>query len=152
VDVYALEDLKGRLLTGLSPADINEIFVPPSENVKDLLTEMSGFDFVVTSKFHGVVFSHLLAKPVIALSYHNKIDDLMRPVGHSHHCLNIETFDDECLKRAFTSLVEEDQDLKSKFRQTTNSYSNSLKTQFDELFVPENLQGQQTYVLCGAAK
>jgi len=152
VDVYALEDLKARLLTSLSPADINEICMPPSETVKDLLAEMSMFDFVVTSKFHGVVFSHLLAKPVIALSYHNKIDDLMRPVWHSHHCLNIENFDDECLKRAFTSLVEEAQDLKSKFRQTTNAYSNSLKTQFDELFVPENLQIQQNYVLCRAAK
>ena len=100
VDVHAIEDLKGRLLNELSPASVNEIFMLPSENVKDLLIEMAGFDFVVTSKFHGVVFSHLLAKPVIALSYHNKIDDLMRPVGHSHYCLNLETFDDECLKRA----------------------------------------------------
>ena len=106
--------------------------------MKDLLIEMVGFDFVVTSKFHGVVFSHLLAKPVIALSYHNKIDDLMRTVGHSEYCLNIENFDAARLERAFMSLVENAQELKWMFRRTRIVYSNALKAQFDELFVPEN--------------
>ena len=140
VDRYALEDLKERLSNSLSPADIDEICVPPSRTVEDLLVEMSGFDFVVTSKFHGVVFSHLLAKPVLALSYHNKIDDLMRAVGHSRYCLNIETFNDECIKNAFTSLVEDAQEIESKYRQTRVSYSEALKSQFDELFVTKNLQ------------
>jgi polysaccharide pyruvyl transferase WcaK-like protein len=140
VDVYALEDLKKRLANSLSPADINEIFMPPSENVKDLLAEISRVDFVVTSKFHGVVFSHLLAKPVIALSYHNKIDDLMRTVGHSEYCLNIESFDAERLESAFMSLVDNAQELKLKFRGKTTLYSSALKAQFDEVFVPENLQ------------
>jgi len=140
VDVYALEDLQERLLKSLSSADISEICVPPSESVKTLVAEMSGFDFVVTSKFHGIVFSHLLAKPVIALSYHNKIDDLMRTVGHSHHCLNIESFDDECLIKTFTSLVEDAQELKARFRLTAGSYSDALKAQFDKLFLPTNLQ------------
>jgi len=43
---------------------------------------MSGFEFVVTSKFHGVVFSHFLATPVIALRYLPKIDHLMWKVGN----------------------------------------------------------------------
>ena len=89
---------------------------------------MSGCDFVVTSKFHGVVFSHLLAKPVIALSYHKKIDDLMRTVGHTQYCLNIESFDDKDLKSAFIAMVEDVQDLKSKFRQTTDSYADCLES------------------------
>ncbi len=141
VDVYALEDLKNRLLLkNLPPAGINEVCVPPSENVRDLMAVMSECDFVVTSKFHGVVFSHLLAKPVIALSYHKKIDDLMRTVGHSQYCMNIESFDDEGLKAAFIALVEDAQDLKSKFRRTTGSYATALKAQFDELFLPKDLR------------
>jgi polysaccharide pyruvyl transferase WcaK-like protein len=142
VDAYALEDLKGRLLSSLSPAEVNEMFVPPSEDVADLVAKMSGCDFVVTSKFHGVVFSHMLTKPVIALSYHNKIDDLMRTVGHSQYCLSIESFDNECLKRAFTALVQDAHELKVKFRQMAGSYSDALKGQFDEVFVPNNLQRQ----------
>jgi len=140
VDVYALEDLKGRLLSSLPSADINEIFMLPSENVRDLMAQMSEFEFVITSKFHGVVFSHMLSKPVIALSYHNKIDDLMRTVGHGQYCLSIENFDGERLKNTFTALVENAPELKSQFRRITGIYSDALKTQFDELFVPENLQ------------
>jgi polysaccharide pyruvyl transferase WcaK-like protein len=140
VDVYALEDLKRRLLSSLSPAEIDEIFAPPSGNVRALIAVMSACDFVVTSKFHGVVFSHLLAKPVVALSYHKKIDDLMRTVGHSQYCLNIESFDEKSLKTTFTTLVEDAQGLKAKFRHTTAFYSKALKVQFDELFLPQDLQ------------
>jgi polysaccharide pyruvyl transferase WcaK-like protein len=140
VDGYALEDLKARLLSSLSPADIAELFAPPNESVSDLVAEMSQCDFIVTSKFHGVVFSHLLAKPVIALSYHPKIDDLMRTVGHSQHCLDIESFDYENLENIFTTLAEDVQGLTRKFRKKTESYSKVLKAQFDEIFVPDNLR------------
>ena len=140
VDLYALEDLKGRLLNSLSLAEVSEMCIPPSENVEELLAEMSTFDFILTSKFHGVVFSHLLEKPVIALSYHNKIDDLMRAVGCSRYCLNIESFETESVESALTLLVEDAQEVKSKCRQTTGSYSQALKGQFDELFVRKNLQ------------
>ncbi|WP_434557078.1 polysaccharide pyruvyl transferase family protein [Tunturibacter psychrotolerans] len=134
VDVHAVEDLKERILNSLPSGNHGEMFIPPSIDLKDLLTEMSRFDFVVTSKFHGVVFSHLLEKPVIALSYHKKIDDLMRTVGHSQHCLNIESFDCEHFKKTFKSLVENAEGLKSQFRKEAYSRSELLKTQFDQLF------------------
>jgi len=142
VDVYALKDLKERLQSRLSPTDATEMFAPTSESVRDLLVEMSRFDFVVTSKFHGVVFSHLLEKPCIALSYHNKIDDLMRVVGQSEYCLNIETFDEEHLKGAFRKVLGDAEVVRAKCRQTAGSYSDALKDQFDELFLPENLQSR----------
>lgn len=140
VDVYALQDLKQRLMGDLSPADIDKTFIPPSESVIALLDEMSRMDFIVTSKFHGVVFSHLLAKPVIALSYHNKIDDLMRTVGHDQYCLSIETFSFEQLKAAFLSLVENVESLKARFNQKARANAEMLAAQFDELFVPTELQ------------
>jgi polysaccharide pyruvyl transferase WcaK-like protein len=140
VDVYALEDIKERLQDILSSNDTEEMFVPPSVGVKDLLVEMSRLDFIVTSKFHGVVFSHLLAKPVIALSYHNKIDDLMRTVGHDQYCQSIDNFDVKHLQEVFMSLVESTQDLKLLFRQKTCSSATLLKAQFDELFIPDNLE------------
>jgi len=140
VDRYALEDLKQRLMHDLPPDDIERAFLQPSESVKDLLDEMMRMDFIVTSKFHGVVFSHLLAKPVIALSYHNKIDDLMRTVGHEQHCLDVETFDCERLRVAFVSLVENAQSLKLQFSQRSQSNAKVLNAQFDELFVPTRFQ------------
>ena len=140
VDVHALEDLKLRLRASLSPAVIDKMFFPPCNSVQDLVTEMAGFDFIVTSKFHGVVFSHLLERPVLALSYGKKIDNLMRTTGQSQYCLSIQGFDVECFKTAFTALVEQSNSLKSSYRQITTSYSKALKAQFDEIFVAKNMR------------
>jgi polysaccharide pyruvyl transferase WcaK-like protein len=134
VDIYALEDLRQRLKNRLSATDVERMCIPSGGTVSDLMAEMSEFDYVVTSKFHGVVFSHLLAKPVIALSYHPKIDDLMRNVGHSEYCLDIATFDNRSLEDAFPALVKDAEQLKARFRRTAASYSETLKTQFDGLF------------------
>jgi polysaccharide pyruvyl transferase WcaK-like protein len=139
VDAYAVEDLKGRLRKELPATDIDRICTPPIETVEDLLTEMAGFDYVITSKFHGVVFSHLLAKPVVAISYHVKIDDLMRNVGDSQYCLNIESFDSASLRRAFTELAENSSAMSMKCSQVATIRADSLNRQFDDLFVPKNL-------------
>ncbi len=139
VDVYAVEDLKDRLRTRLPATGLVEICAPLIETVEDLLTEMAGFDFVITSKFHGVVFSHLLAKPMVAISYHVKIDDLMRNVGDSQYCLNIESFDSASLQRAFSALAENSPPLRMKYQQIVATCARSLNHQFDDLFVPENL-------------
>jgi polysaccharide pyruvyl transferase WcaK-like protein len=136
VDIYAIEDLGKCLRSRLSAAELDRICRPSAGTVSGLMAEMSGFDFVVTAKFHGVVFSHLLAKPVIALSYHPKIDDLMRKVGHSQYCLDIATFDNKGLENTFVALVNDSEQLKARFRRTAASYSETLKTQFDGLFAP----------------
>jgi polysaccharide pyruvyl transferase WcaK-like protein len=140
VDMYALEDLKARMETGLPKSDVARIFMPPDENVKDLLTAMSEFDYVITSKFHGVVFSHLLEKPVVAISYHRKINDLMRTVGDSERCLNIESFDGKSFQQAFETMVENAGTLQGKYRQTVASNARQLDMQFDHLFTPKGLE------------
>jgi polysaccharide pyruvyl transferase WcaK-like protein len=102
-----------------------------------LLSQMSDFDFVVTSKFHGVIFSHILGKPVVALSYLGKIEDLMRAVGHERYCLDIEHFELATLIESFQSLVNEEEDLRGLFRRTTMRYSDALRHDFDRLFGKE---------------
>jgi len=140
VDVYAIEDLKDRLHSSFSPAQIQKLCMQPSETVEDLLTEMASFDLVVTSKFHGVIFAHLLGKPVVALSYHHKIDDLMHAVGNPQHCLDIESFDLQKLTGAIVDLRANAPALKKRFRESVVSRSAALKMQFDQLFVPDMLQ------------
>ena len=133
VDMYALEDLKERLVAGASPEVSSRITSRPVNSLQDLLFQMSTFDFVVTPKFHGVVFSHLLARPLIALSYMPKIDHLMRAVGHDQYCLDIEHFDVEALKAAFESLVRNADDLQRLFRTTAAIYRERLRAEFDSL-------------------
>ena len=134
MDVHAIEDLRERLCTGASSNACSELVVRPLLTLKELLLQMSSFDFVVTSKFHGVIFSHLLGKPVIALSYLPKIEDLMRTAGHDRYCLDIEHFEVKMLIERFKLLVEKKDELRLLFRETSMTYADAVQMHFDGLF------------------
>lgn len=138
MDIYAMEDLRQKLIAGVSPAAASRVSLRLALTLRELLLQMSAFDFVVTSKFHGVIFSHLLAKPVIALSYLPKIEQLMRTVGHDRYCLDSEHIDAGWLIERFQRMVREGNQLRLLFRDTSAAYSNALRAEFDRLFVAEN--------------
>lgn len=146
-DVLAMEDLKGRLSATLGPEEMKRIEVRALPTLNELLVQMSAFQFVITSKFHGVIFSHLLAKPVIALSYLPKIEDLMRAVGHVQYCMDIACFQTDQLMEKFALLVKEEDSLRKLFEGTTASYSGILRDNFDHLFGRES----ESAALVGAA-
>src|SRR5262249_32975731 len=81
-------------------------------SAEELMTNMSSLDYVVTSRFHGVVFAHLLNKPVLAVSDHHCVRNLMDNLGLSPYCLSIvdSGFDD--LHNAFLSMVDVETEIK----------------------------------------
>jgi polysaccharide pyruvyl transferase WcaK-like protein len=40
-------------------------------------------DYVVTCRLHGVIFAHLLNKPVLTIAHHPKVTELMAALGLS---------------------------------------------------------------------
>jgi polysaccharide pyruvyl transferase WcaK-like protein/glycosyltransferase involved in cell wall biosynthesis len=137
VDRYAIEDLKARLLSRLvSPDVVSQVFPTPAESVKDLLHQMSQFDYIVTPKFHGIIFSHLLRKPVIALSYGRKMDVAMRAVGQEKFCRDVEHFDVSWLESAFRALVAESASIRLRSGAEVETRAAKLSQQFDGLFQP----------------
>jgi polysaccharide pyruvyl transferase WcaK-like protein len=135
VDRYAIDDLRDKLLATDSPDAARRVTCSSARNLDELLCQMARFEFVVTSKFHGVVFSHLLARPVIALSYMPKIDFLMRTVGHERYCLDIEHCDGSALVVAFMCLARSADDVKRVSRGVAADYRDRLEGEFDKLFV-----------------
>lgn len=135
LDQPAMEDLKTRLLSKFSPQLVNRVFPPASWGVQDVLEQMSEFDFIVTSKFHGIIFSHLLRKPVIALSYHRKMDVVMQAVGQARYCASIERFDVDWLTEAFESLVHASSSIKLASAEAAEARAAALSEQFDGLFL-----------------
>jgi polysaccharide pyruvyl transferase WcaK-like protein len=137
MDVFAIEDLKERLLGTASGHEVANVVFRPLSTLEELLRQIAGFDFVVTSKFHGVIFSHIMGKPAIALSYLPKIQQLMRAVGHDQYCLDTEHFEVAALIESFQSLVNEEEYLKGLFRKTSMLYADALRVDFDSLFGKE---------------
>ncbi len=134
VDHLAMADLKDRISSEVPSGSIEACSQSPELSLNELLEQMSSFDYIVTSKFHGVVFSHLLQKPVVALSYHCKIDHLMQKVGHYRYCLDIERFDAGSLTEAFSALTEDGRELSVRFQRIAGSFAMELKSEFNSLF------------------
>lgn len=71
-----------------------------------LLKQISGLDIVVASRFHAVLFSYIAHKPVLGISYHQKIDDLMSDFGQTACNVQIEHLALDDLTKRFATLEE----------------------------------------------
>jgi polysaccharide pyruvyl transferase WcaK-like protein len=132
-DPAAIEDLRRAL------REQQKIVTPPYEpvdSVAGLLLRMADMDYVVTCRFHGVVLAHILNKPVLAISHHPKVADLMEALGLSQYCVDIRTFDPDRLADAFASLVDHTREVKSSMAASLAAYRAQAGAQFDLLFPP----------------
>jgi polysaccharide pyruvyl transferase WcaK-like protein len=101
---------------------------------EELFAQMSCMDYVVTSRFHGVVFAHMLNKPVVAISHHPKVATLMRDMGLSRYCIDIRRFDLNLLTDTFAALVSNRDEIRNRMAERLASYRRALTNQFDDLF------------------
>jgi polysaccharide pyruvyl transferase WcaK-like protein len=104
------------------------------ESVRDLIATMSRMDYVVTCRFHGVIFAHLLNKPVLAIAHHPKVTELMADLELSGYCVNIRDFDVNSLTDRFTSIVNNAEEIRSTMATKLTRNRRELRSQFDELF------------------
>jgi len=111
----------------------------PVTTIATLLSHMSSMDYIITCRFHGVVFAHLMNIPVIALSHHPKVSTLMNDLGLAEYCLSIDTFDQELLMAAFSRMVADKMSIKARMAEKLALYKHELTAQFDRLFAPEGV-------------
>jgi polysaccharide pyruvyl transferase WcaK-like protein len=134
VDPLAIEDLQMALLRHHGVTSSQYSVNPPVKSAHDLLATMSGMDYVVTCRFHGVVFAHLLNKPVLAIAHHPKVMDLMTDLELSSYCVDIRNFDPKLLVERFASMVTNAEEIKSRMAASLTRNRQRLRSQFDELF------------------
>jgi len=131
VDPLAIEDLQRELW------DQHGVVASAVDGVKavdDLLDALSGMDYVVTSRYHGVIFAHLANRPVLAISHHSKVATLMGELGLSQYCVEIEQFDPKALIDTFGSMVMNAEEIKRSMAAHAALYKKELAIQFDSLF------------------
>jgi polysaccharide pyruvyl transferase WcaK-like protein len=103
MDVEFLQRLKEEIITN-HPERLHLCTISVAGGVEEVISEFSKADIVVTTRFHGVIFPFLAGKPVLALSYHPKITELMKDFGLGHFCLDIESLDFNMLTDRFKEL------------------------------------------------
>jgi polysaccharide pyruvyl transferase WcaK-like protein len=91
-------------------------------------------DYVFTCRFHGVIFAHLLNKPILAIAHHPKVTELMADLELSDYCVDIRDFDVRLLAGRFASMVNNAEEIKSRMAARLTRNRQQLRSQFDELF------------------
>jgi polysaccharide pyruvyl transferase WcaK-like protein len=106
----------------------------PVANYKQAIAAISQTDLVVASRFHAILFSYLLRKPVVGISYHQKINDMMKTFGQGEFVLPIESFDTESLQEKFRTLEDGALTHTGLIERTMLEYRTLLNEQYHTVF------------------
>jgi polysaccharide pyruvyl transferase WcaK-like protein len=131
VTQHFTELVSGNGSTGTRGRLINE----PADSVDQLLSQVASVDLVVATRFHNVLLSLLLGKPVIGITFHHKGVSLMSQMGLTEYCLDINTLDAQRLIRHFCELEKDADRVKSVIRQKTKECREALDQQYAAIFV-----------------
>lgn len=133
-DGLVIEDLMRLIPDAIERQAQDKLIYEPVCTVDGLLAQLAATDLVLTSRFHGVLLAHRMQKPVLALSYHQKIDTLMAAAGQSAYNLQIDNFDLETLIECFHLLKNNLENARAKIVQREDLYRAELDEQYARIF------------------
>jgi polysaccharide pyruvyl transferase WcaK-like protein len=135
-DSLVIEDLIHLLHEDKTLCTEGKLIKEPIYTVETLLQQLAATDIVVATRFHGVLLSHFMEKPVVALSYHQKIDTLMAAAGQSAYNLSVASFDVPSLIACFQALEANRENAVAQIRQQKQAYITALNEQYARIFDP----------------
>jgi len=97
------------------------------------LQEIGKLDLVVASRLHGIILSHLLNKPVLAISYDRKVDAHMEALKQTRFCLELRACTVAQLQKRFANLVAESKAVSAVVRPLVEKFGQDLDVQYDRL-------------------
>jgi len=129
-DLRVIQDLKNILKENIV-MDLNEYIIEKSiSTVDELISALSIVDLVVATRFHGILLSFLLNRPVMALSNHHKMSELMIDMGQNDYLLNIDSLDLQCLIEKFKMMESRKDLIKYQIQNKISQYRRSLEIQY----------------------
>jgi polysaccharide pyruvyl transferase WcaK-like protein len=122
------------LLRERRPGAQEHVLDDPISSVEQLLSQIASTDFVVATRFHGVLLAMLCDKPAICISFHEKCDALMSAMGMSEYCLDMNSLNAEELVEAFRSLEQRAPVLEPQIRDRASAFRSALDEQYERIF------------------
>jgi polysaccharide pyruvyl transferase WcaK-like protein len=131
-DPKVLAEFKSLLRRRLGSYD--EARIAEQSSSPDVFAELAQTDVVVATRFHNVLLSFLMAKPVIAISFHHKCSSLMQQMNLSEYCHDIHEIDADRLIEQFELLEQNSGDVKRTIAAGVSDARAALDEQYDRLF------------------
>lgn len=136
MDQPTAKELFGRLLQLEGAGDWrNRLRFVVQTGLTDGLNEMATLDIVVASRLHGVILSHVLGKPVLAISYDRKVDAHMRAMELDRFCVQFADFTVPQIWGVFSSLLADSAAIAAAVRGKAMQFSRELDAQYHRIKV-----------------
>jgi polysaccharide pyruvyl transferase WcaK-like protein len=132
-DREIVDELKSVLRERLGSYEESRVIDEPIDSVADVLAQIAATDVVVATRFHNVLLAMLLGKPVIAISFHHKCDELMKQMGLYEYRHDLNEMDATGLIELFESLESNCEDVKRMLDRGVESARRALDEQYDLL-------------------
>jgi polysaccharide pyruvyl transferase WcaK-like protein len=133
-DKRVRQDLRALLEGGGSNYEAEQIIDEPARSVDELLSQLAGTDIVVASRFHNVLLALMLGKPVLAISFHEKVDSLMRAMEMTEFRQDIENVDVIKLVDQLHELEENVESIGCRLKRKSELYRRNLEEQYEYIF------------------
>lgn len=111
-----------------------KIIYTPVNSLDDLLSQISNTDIVIASRLHGVLLSHLMFKPVLAISYSKKVDIHMEDLGLLDYCIDIKSIDFNRIVDKFLLVESEKSNIEKKLIGSVIKNKLALDEQYRRVF------------------
>jgi polysaccharide pyruvyl transferase WcaK-like protein len=103
-------------------------------SVEQLLSQLAATDLVVATRYHNVLLALILGKPAISISFHHKCVSLMRQIGLSEYCQDINQLDADRLIEQFCDLEKNAEKLRPLIKQKIAEFRGALDKQYNIIF------------------
>ncbi len=132
-DPPVVADIRATMQTMAGTVLSDQVLHPPVLTFADLARVLTTTDIVVTSRFHGIVFSYLFDRPALGMSYYRKMEELMQDMGQGAYGLAIPDADLETLKDRFLQLEKTLAQAKEQIARRREEYRTLLDAQYDTI-------------------
>jgi len=131
-DVITIDHIRASMNGSASSPNI--LPPPQMQNLEDLVTEISRADLIVANRYHGILISLMMNKPVLGIAYHEKSRALLEQAGMGDYVLNIGNFKIEELIERFKDMEANAPMLKKRIAQRMDPLRKALEGQYDTVF------------------
>jgi polysaccharide pyruvyl transferase WcaK-like protein len=113
---------------------LERVIDEPAASFEELLEQLASVDLVIATRFHNVLLSLLLGKPVVSVSHMDKNDQLMAAMGLSAYCMPLANAQAPEIIARFRELEKNADELARQIRERNDLFRRQLDDQYRLIF------------------
>jgi polysaccharide pyruvyl transferase WcaK-like protein len=131
-DTLTIQDIRSEL--NGTAGSLRILQGNPIQSIDDLLSEIARADLVIANRYHGILLSLALNKPVLGVAYHAKSRELLEQAGQGDYVLNVADFRTEDLIEKIKAMHANAAQIKKEIASRIAPLHEALEEQYDQVF------------------